>query len=230
MAMNIKQHFDDLDIERAPFDKPHLSIFRLLVSIASLGKADNIPPNLTGDFARTILTASPYPITLLQAAIRRIRAEHEINYPRAALIKAILNRQRRFQIQTQSDKELTVSLDLTNTNAGYRLGRLFAVLERAQERANPGLNATIRDRYYGAAASTPVAVFSNLMKLKNHHIAKLENKGEAVNLEKLIAEVMDGINDFPNHMPLTDQGRFAIGYYHQRQAFYTKSNATPTPE
>ena len=230
MAISIKQHFDDLDIERAPFDKPHLSIFRLLVSIASLGKADNIPPNLSGDFARAILTASPYPTTLLQAVIRRIRAEHEINYPRAALIKAILNRQRRFQMQTQPDKELTVSLDLTNTNAGYRLGRLFAVLERAQERANPGLNATIRDRYYGAASSTPVAVFSNLMKLKNHHIAKLENKGEAVNLEKLIAEVMDGINDFPNHMPLTDQGRFAIGYYHQRQAFYTKSAATPTPE
>ena len=230
MAISIKQHFDDLDIERAPFDKPHLSIFRLLVSIASLGKADNIPPNLSGDFARAILTASPYPTTLLQAVIRRIRAEHEINYPRAALIKAILNRQRRFQMQTQPDKELTVSLDLTNTNAGYRLGRLFAVLERAQERANPSLNATIRDRYYGAASSTPVAVFSNLMKLKNHHIAKLENKGEAVNLEKLIAEVMDGINDFPTHMPLTDQGRFAIGYYHQRQAFYTKSNATPTPE
>lgn len=233
MATNIKQHFDDLEIERASFDKPHLSIFRLLVGIASLGKADNIPPNLSGDFARAILTASPYPITLLQAAIRRIRAEHEITYPRAALIKAILNRQQRFQLQsssTQSDKELTVSLDLTNNNAGYRLGRLFAVLERAQERANPGLNATIRDRYYGAAASTPVAVFSNLMKLKNHHIAKLENKGEAVNLEKLIAEVMDGINDFPAHMPLADQGRFAIGYYHQRQSFYTKSNPTSTPE
>ncbi len=233
MATNIKQHFDDLDIERASFDKPHLSIFRLLVSVASLGKADNIPPNLAGDFARAILTASPYPITLLQAAIRRIRAEHEITYPRAALIKAILNRQQRFQLQsssTQSDKELTVSLDLTNTNAGYRLGRLFAVLERAQERANPGLNATIRDCYYGAAASTPVAVFSNLMKLKNHHIAKLENKGEAVNLEKLIAEVMDGISDFPAHMPLADQGRFAIGYYHQRQSFYTKSNSTSSPE
>jgi CRISPR-associated protein Csd1 len=230
MATNIKQHFDDLDIERASFDKPHLSIFRLLVSIASLGKADNIPPNLSGDFARAILTASPYPITLLQAAIRRIRAEHEITYPRAALIKAIVNRQQRFQLRSssmQSDKELTVSLDLTNTNAGYRLGRLFAVLERAQARANPGLNATIRDRYYGAAASTPVAVFSNLMKLKNHHIAKMENKGEAVNLEKLIAEVMDGISDFPAHMPLADQGRFAIGYYHQRQSFYTKLNSLP---
>ena len=114
-----------------------------------------------------------------------------------------------------------MSLDLTNNNAGYRLGRLFAVLERAQERANPGLNATIRDRFYGAASSTPVTVFSNLMKLKNHHIAKLENKGEAVNLEKLIGEIMDGVSDFPTHMPLADQGRFAVGYYHQRQSFYT---------
>lgn len=230
MAGNIKQHFDDLEIERASFEKPHLSLFRLLVNIASIGKADNIPPNLAGDFARAILTATPYPATLLQAAIRRIRAEHEINYPRAALIKAILNRQLRHQSQPTSDKELTVSLDLTNTNTGYRLGRLFAVLERAQERANPGLNATIRDRYYGAAASTPVAVFSNLMRLKNHHIAKLDNRGEAVNLEKLIGEIMDGISDFPAHLALADQGRFTVGYYHQRQSFYAKSNSTTTTE
>ena len=224
IAGNIKAHFDDLDIERASYDKPHVSIFRLLTCIAAQGKADNIPPNLAGDFARAILAASAYPATLLQAAVRRIRAEHEINYPRAALLKAVINRQSR--TQQCKDKELTVSLDLSNNNAGYRLGRLFAVLERAQERANPGLNATIRDRFYGAASSTPVAVFSNLMKLKNHHIAKLENKGEAVNLEKWIGEIMDGIVDFPAHLPLADQGRFAVGYYHQRQAFYNKSTTT----
>jgi len=224
IAHNIKTHFDDLEIERASFDLPHLSIFRLLTSIAAQGKADNIPPNLSGDFARAILAASPYPATLLQAAVRRIRAEHDINYQRAALLKAVINRQTRFQ--PSNDKELTVSLDLTNNNAGYRLGRLFAVLERAQERANPSLNATIRDRFYGAASSTPVAVFSNLMKLKNHHIAKLENRGEAVNLERLIGEIMDGITDFPTHLPLADQGRFAVGYYHQRQSFYNKSTTT----
>jgi len=221
IAENIKTHFDDLHIERASYDKPHLSIFRLLSSIAAQSKADNIPSNLSGDFARAILSASPYPATLLQAAVRRIRAEQEINYPRAALLKAVINRQAR--LHSSNDKELTVSLDLTNNNAGYRLGRLFAVLERAQERANPGLNATIRDRFYGAASSTPVAVFSNLMKLKNHHIAKLENKGEAVNLEKLIGEVMDGVTDFPAHLALADQGRFAVGYYHQRQSFYKPS-------
>lgn len=157
IASNIKLHFDDLEIERASFDKPHLSIFRLLTSIAAQGKADNIPPTLSGDFARAILAATPYPATLLQAALRRLRAEHDINYPRAALLKAVINRQTRFQ--PSNDKELTVSLDLTNNNSGYRLGRLFAALERAQERANPGLNATIRDRFYGAASSTPVSVF-----------------------------------------------------------------------
>ena len=115
-----------------------------------------------------------------------------------------------------------MSLDTSNNNIGYRLGRLFAVLEKAQEEANPGINATIRDRFYGAASSTPVAVFSHLMKLKNYHIAKLDNRGRAVNLERLIAEIMADINDFPGHLSLPDQGRFAVGYYHQRQDFFTK--------
>ena len=116
-------------------------------------------------------------------------------------------------------------LDPDNPNAGYRLGRLFAALEKIQEEASPGLNATIRERYYGAASSTPVAVFTTLMRLKNHHLAKL-SKGRAVNLEKLLAEIVAGINDFPVHLSLQDQGRFAIGYYHQRQDFYTKRDAT----
>lgn len=114
-----------------------------------------------------------------------------------------------------------MSLDITNKNTGYRLGRLFAVLEKAQEETNPGLNATIRDRFYGAASSTPVAVFALLMKLKNHHIAKLEHRGRAVNLERLIGEIMSGIDEFPAHLSLSDQGRFAVGYYHQRQDFFT---------
>lgn len=114
-------------------------------------------------------------------------------------------------------------LDTTNSSAAYRLGRLFAVLEKIQEEANPGLNATIRERYYGAASSTPVAVFTTLLRLKNHHIAKLENRGRAVNLEKLIGEIVDGVADFPAHLALPEQGRFALGYYHQRQAFFAKN-------
>ena len=221
MSARIRQHFEDLEIVHASYEKPYLSLFWLLKSTATQGKSENIPPNLAGEFMRAILAGLPYPQTLLQAAVRRIRAEREVNYPRAALIKACLNRQARYS--PSHEKEIAVSLDDSNTNPGYRIGRLFAALEKIQEEAvNP--SATIRDRFYGAASSTPVTVFSNLMKLKNHHLAKLE-EGRKRHFEKLIGQIMSDINDFPTHLSLADQGRFAIGYYHQRQAFFTKSES-----
>lgn len=219
LAVNIRKHFNDLAIDHAPHEPETLSLFRLLAATATLGKAENIPPNLGGDVMRSIIERQPYPQTLLAGAIRRIRAEQEITYPRAAIIKACINRQ-------SGKEELKVSLDENSINTAYRLGRLFAVLERVQERASPNINATIRDRYYGAASSTPVTVFSTLLKLKNHHLAKLDNKGEAVNYEKLLGQIMDGIAEFPAQLGIQDQGRFAIGYYHQRQAFFTKSEST----
>lgn len=228
LAERIKQHFDDLDIVHGDKQLPHLPLFRLLVAIALQGKADNIPPNLAGDTIRAILTGLPYPQTLLAAAVRRNRAEQEITYSRAALIKACLNRHNRFN--NLSTKEyLTVSLDINNLNIGYRLGRLFAALEKIQEEASPGLNATIRDRYYGASSSTPVSVFSTLLKLKNHHLGKL-SKGRSINLERLLGEILDGIEDFPPILTLADQGRFAIGYYHQRQDFFKKHESTEQGE
>jgi CRISPR-associated protein Csd1 len=219
----IRRHFDDLAIERSQRDPPFLSLFRLLVSVATQGRADNIPPNLGGELIRSLLLDLPYPQTLVAAAVRRIRAEHEITYPRAALIKACVNRATRYA-NPELKEDLKMSLDEANRNVGYRLGRLFAVLEKIQEEANPGINATIRERYYGAAASAPVTVFSTLLRLKNHHIAKLENRGRAVNLEKRIGEVMDGIVDFPAHLSLENQGRFAVGYYHQRQELFKKTD------
>ncbi|MRS03494.1 type I-C CRISPR-associated protein Cas8c/Csd1, partial [bacterium] len=219
---HIERHFEDCAIVHGPNQPDTLYLFRLLVSTAMQGKSENIQPNLAGDMMRSILSGTPYPQSLLSAAIRRIRAEHEISYPRVALVKAVLARANRYYHSDQ--KEVGMSLDITNNNTGYRLGRLFAVLEKAQEEANPGLNATIRDRFYGAASSTPVAVFALLMKLKNHHIAKLENRGRAINFEKLIGEIMAGIDEFPAHLSLADQGRFAVGYYHQRQEFFTKKD------
>ncbi|MEW5904051.1 MAG: type I-C CRISPR-associated protein Cas8c/Csd1 [Pseudomonadota bacterium] len=228
LAVNIRKHFDDLRIAHAPHEPETLSLFRLLVATATLGKAENIPPNLGGDVMRSVIEELPYPQTLLAGAIRRIRAEQSkkdertgkpipnVTYPRAAIIKACINRY-------SGKEELKVSLDEKNTNTAYRLGRLFAVLERIQERASPNLNATIRDRYYGAASSTPVTVFSTLLKLKNHHLAKLD-KFEAIKYERLLGQIMDGLADFPAHLDLQSQGRFAIGYYHQRQAFFTKSS------
>jgi CRISPR-associated protein Csd1 len=193
---------------------------KLLRSIAPQEKADNIPPNLAGDTMRAILEGTPYPATLLQAAIRRNRAEQNVTYPRAALIKASLNRALRFN-NPKNEKEITMSLDLENTNIGYRLGRLFAALEKIQSDANPGINATIRDRFYGAASGSPVTVFGNLMRLSQHHLGKLSG-GLRVTRERLLQEIMSEIGDFPAHLDMADQGRFAIGYYHQMQDLYTK--------
>ena len=115
-----------------------------------------------------------------------------------------------------------MSLDKENSNVGYRLGRLFATLEKIQQEANPGINATIRDKFYASASSTPSTVFGNLMRLKNHHLSKLESTGRRINFEKLLGEIIDGIDSFPAHLMMDDQGQFAIGYYHQAQDFFTK--------
>jgi CRISPR-associated protein Csd1 len=218
------RHFDSLTIDRPAYENAApLSLYRLLTSIAAQGKTENIPPNLGGDVMRAILKGQPYPETLMQGALRRIRAEREVSFPRAALLKAYL-------IRNLNDQEITVSLNLENTSPGYRLGRLFAALERTQERAQGNLNASIRERYYGAFSSTPVTVMPTLMKLKNHHLAKLTNRGEAVNLEKLFAEVIDGLTDVPARLSLPEQARFAVGYYHQRQSFFNKSDAATTDQ
>ena len=226
IARQIKLWFADLKVARSAKDPEYPSLFRLLAACAQQGKADNIPPNLGGDIMRAILSGSPFPATWLNAAVLRCRAEQNVTYLRAAAIKASLNRLQRFQPNQSLDKELSDMLDLENTSSAYRLGRLFAALEKIQEEASPGLNATIRERYYGAASSTPVAVFTTLLRLKNHHLAKLTNRGRAVNFERLLGEIMGGLNDFPKHLSLPEQGRFALGYYHQRQDFFSKSESS----
>lgn len=220
IAERIAAWFDDLSLVRGPNDPEFPSLFRLLTAVALQGKADNIPPSLGGDLIRSIFTGAPYPTTWLNAAVQRCRAEQQVTYMRAAAIKAYLNRS--LTTSDSQPREIQPMLDIESPSTAYRLGRLFATLEKIQEEASPGLNATIRERYYGAASSTPVAVFTTLMRLKNHHLAKMQSKGRAVNFEKLLAEIMSGISDFPVHMNLPDQGRFAIGYYHQRQDFFTK--------
>ncbi|MES2770607.1 MAG: type I-C CRISPR-associated protein Cas8c/Csd1, partial [Pseudomonadota bacterium] len=182
-----------------------------------------------GAVMRAILDGTPYPAVLLTLAVQRCRAEQQPSHARAALIKACLNRAIRWHKQTHPDqpaKEFTAMLDPTDTRPAYRLGRLFATLEKIQEEANPGLNATIRDRYYGAASSIPISVFTTLLRLKNHHLGKL-HIGRATQMEKLIGEIMSGLADFPRILTLPEQGHFALGYYHQRQDFFTKTKPTP---
>jgi CRISPR-associated protein Csd1 len=228
LAPRIVQHFDDLKLAHGPHDPDYPPVFRLLTACAVQSKAENIPPNLGGAILDAILAGAdtPYPSLWLNAAINRCRAERNVSYFRAAAIKAYLNRSIR---RNPKEKEFQPMLDAANTNTAYRLGRLFAVLEKIQEEASPGLNATIRDRYYGAASSTPVAVFTTLLRLKNAHLKKLGSP-RSIWFEKLLGEVLGSVSDFPAHLALADQGRFALGYYHQRQAFFSKADKTESNE
>jgi CRISPR-associated protein Csd1 len=194
-----------------------------LVNIAVQGKSENIPPNISADFMRSILMGTPYPQSLLQMTLRRIKndAEKRVSPTRAALLKAILNKNLRINPQ-QYEKELAMSLDIDQPSIGYQLGRLFSTLTKIQEEASPGINSSIADRYYGSACSTPVSVFGTLMRLMRHHLSKIENPGRRIQLERQVNEIVGHIDEFPAHLNLNEQGRFAVGYYHQRQAFFTK--------
>jgi CRISPR-associated protein Csd1 len=215
------QHWQDLRIEPLPW-RTAPSIWRLLIETAPQRKSDNVQPNLAGEVMRAILDRTRYPATLLTSVVMRMRAdggrvergsEQSSIGHRAALIKACLIRQK---------ERVPVSLDRTNTNAGYRLGRLFAVLETTQRAALPGLSATIRDRYFGAASAAPASVFPVLIRNSNHHLSNLrkgDKGGLAVWLEREIGEVIDGMAaQFPASLRMQEQGQFAIGYYHQRFA------------
>ena len=234
LAKDVHQYFNDLELVRGPTDLQHPSLFRLLAAVALQNKPENIPPNLGGSIVDALFAGPDalLPSQWLNTAVTRSRAEQNVNYLRASAIKACLNRQIRHQIRTlvvspthaPLEKEFLPMLDPTNTNTAYRLGRLFAVLEKAQEIAQPGINATIRDRYYGAASSTPVAVFTTLLRLEKAHLKKM-SAGQAGWIESLIGEVLKPVVDFPKHLTLPDQGRFALGYYQQRQFFFTKKPA-----
>jgi CRISPR-associated protein Csd1 len=217
LAVNIRRHFDDLRIDHASHEPETLSLTAILRAI-SRKKSDgsyDFPPNLGGDVMRSVIENLPYPQTLLSGAIRRICAEQEVTYPRAAIIKACINR-------SKGMEELKVSLDENNTNTAYRLGRLFMVLERVQEEANPGIRATIRNTFWGAASGTPKKVFPMLIDLSNKHLAKIrrEKPGRATNLEKLIGSIMEAFDPdtpYPTNLSLNERGCFSVGYYHQKQ-------------
>lgn len=217
----VGKHYERLNIVRQFDNEPEFPpLWRLLCQTASLGKSENVSPVLAGGMARAILTGAPYPSNLLPAVLDRIRAEHNITYFRAALLKAYLMR-------NTKHKEVPVSLDPNRTDRPYLLGRLFAVLEKAQVEAIDA-GATIKDRYLAAAAATPGRVFQMLIKGSAHHISKLkrdaEKKGRAIYFERMIQDIKDGFDDYPKTQLPEDQSLFMIGYYHQRKALFTSKN------
>ena len=230
-AQRLAQHHADLKIEPAPFRwKTPPSVSRLLVKTTALQeKFENIPPLLAGETMRAVLTGGAYPRTLLTAAIIRLRAGDDPGTGwHAAVIKACLTRDFRLGLKGEADehrpiKEPPVSLDKENESDAYQLGRLFAALETAQRLALGKVNATIRDRYFGAASATPAGVFPLLLRGVQNHIAQLRKEGKGVWIEREIAEIVERLPpSLPRSLKLEAQGRFAIGYYHQRQSQFTK--------
>jgi len=220
-AERIRQHFVDFDIVHAPDASEYLNLYKILSATALEYKMENVAPNLIGPVVQSILKGTPYPVSLLQQCIRRIRTEQKVTRERAAILKAYINRYNRFH---GINEEVTVALDRNCKNKGYLVGRLFAVLEKVQQDTHPNLNATITDRYYGAASTNPVTVFPQLLKLNQHHLSNYANKKAKSDRENELGEIINDLDAFPAHLTLEEQARFAIGYYHEKQSFFEKNN------
>lgn len=220
-AESILRHFHDMEIvDTLKEGKPYMGIRDMLSAVTLGGKQSEAIPNLPEAVIKSIFQGTAYPYTLFSACIRRLRAKSgekgAVRIGRVAILKAYLNR------LNNNELKINVMLDKNNTNQGYLCGRLFAVLEKAQEDAMH-LNS-IRERYMNAASATPATVFATILNLSTHHMEKLGNTGAKVFYEKLKQEIVDKMpaTGFPAHLDLQDQGRFFIGYYHQRQDLFTK--------
>ena len=210
------EHWHDLHIEPSPWSAPP-AVWRILYETAAQRKAENIPPILGGALMRAILSGGRYPHTLLAAVVARMRADKKVTGPRVAICKACLARDHRLGFEKE---DIPVSLNTEESSPAYRLGRLFAVYEGVQHAAMGNVNATIKDRYFGAASATPASVFPLLERSSVNHLASLR-KGDKGGLahwfEREIDAILDGMDSaFPRSLRLQEQGRFAIGYHHQR--------------
>lgn len=220
---NIGSHFSQLQMVRQFDSEPKFPpLWQLLCQTATLGKSENVQPVLAGGMVKAMLSGGPYPNSLLATVLGRIRAEQEVGYFRAALLKAFLIRNKQM--------EVPMSIDTNRKDIPYVLGRLFAVLEKAQADAIPGATSTMKDRFFAAAPATPARVFPMLLKNAANHTAKLrkdpKTTGWAITLERMIQETISELHDFPPTMRAEDQGLFMIGYYHQMKALFT-SRKTP---
>ncbi|MCU5787733.1 type I-C CRISPR-associated protein Cas8c/Csd1 [Alloalcanivorax marinus] len=226
-AERLAQHYRDLELRPLPW-KTEPSVWRLLLqTVPHRGgqpKSEDVPPQLAGEITRAILSGRRYPVSLLSNLVMRMRADGDISPLRAALCKAVLVRGARIANKAK-EKEVPMSLDIDNADPGYLLGRLFSALENVQQSAlGRDINATIRDRYYGAASATPASIFPVLVRNAQHHLSRLrkDRPGAAVNLEKQINEIVDKLPpSFPKSLRIESQGRFAIGYYHQSKARFS---------
>lgn len=230
LAANLQHHLNDLEIIPSAF-KSQPKAWALLYETAAQRKAENIPPRLGGEFAQAILTGARYPRTLLSSVVGRIRADKTVNGPRAALCKAVINRDIRKSDADERTEGLPVALNPESRDEAYNLGRLFAVYEYAQLSV-ADRNASIRDKYIGAASATPRRVFPILMRGYEHSASALakgegNQRGSGVKAAKAVSQIIgqfDGDLMLPTALRLEDQARFFVGYYHQNKVLYTRSD------
>ena len=217
-AENIQKHFDDMEICN---NNQYLGLIDIIDAVSVKSNKDKkgkISPNIPEAVMKSIIEGTPYPYSLFSACLRRIKAEtdKDIYITRAAILKGYLNRNNNI-----NDKKIKDMLDKTNDNIGYLCGRLFATLVKIQEEANN--ISSIRERYMNSASTTPATVFANLLNLSIHHEEKL-NPGRKIKFEQLKSEILDKVTaaGFPAHLDINDQARFFVGYYQQRQDFFTR--------
>lgn len=232
LAQHYAHHHQDMSLEPSPWKGITPGAWRLALQTAPIHgdrpKSEDVLPQLAGELVRSILTGSRYPRSLLNNIVMRFRNDGKVSSIRVALCKAVLAREARLAMHSNSTtQEVPVSLDPHSIHPGYLLGRLFAELESAQRGAlGKEVNATIRDRYYGAASATPASVFPMLLRNVQHHLSSMRKKdkgGLAHKIEGEIGSIIDGLGDsFPRSLRIEDQGRFAIGYYHQSHARFAK--------
>ena len=225
---NIARHYHRMEIVKPSWvDNEYLGIQKMLDETVNQKSKDKTPvPNMAAMVLKAMLDDSRYPESLYMDTLIRIRAEQgKVTYGRAAIIKAFLIKNRGWK---EGENDMGLNEECKETS--YVLGRMFAVLESIQKDANPGINATIRDRYFNSACATPASVFPVLIKLKNSHIKKIDRESVAgkIYYEKLLTELMGKLDvseenmGIPKRLSLEEQGKFMLGYYHQMQKKYEK--------
>jgi CRISPR-associated protein Csd1 len=218
---NAQTHQQRLEIIKPTYDKfDTIPMWKLLDETVNQNSRDKTPaPNMAGEVLRSVLTDTRYPATLLNGVVLRIRAEHSVTRGRAAILKAYYLKNTHFDVPKEV---LTVSLNPDSTNVPYNLGRLFSLLEAVQAAANPGINATIKDKYFNSASATPAIVFPVLVNLAQKHLKKLDT-GLRTYYDKQITELISKLGEsYPPRMSLPQQGCFQLGYYHQTQSRFEK--------
>ncbi|MCX6701312.1 MAG: type I-C CRISPR-associated protein Cas8c/Csd1, partial [Methanomicrobiales archaeon] len=224
----VARHHLDMEIIRDNIGPHYISVYNLLKqTVPQSSKDQAVSPLLGGLLMRAILGNTQYPVQMYNAILSRVKVERSINYVRAGFIKAYLLRLTRFRSTNLKEDLITVSLNEESLNVPYRLGRLFAVLEKVQSETNKEMKSTINSKYFSSASTTPAVVFPVLLKLAQHHVAKSDWGFKS---NQAIEEILMGIDEFPAYLTLEDQGMFMIGYYHQRKAFFKKKESSPEKE